>query len=73
MDEDAHANAVHGDTFAYQSSNNVIWSSGKKIVLIGVDDIAVVEGGDAILVCNKNMSQDVSRVLKLMTSEGKGK
>ena len=73
LDEDDHANAVHGDAFVYQSSNNVIWSSGKKIVLIGVDDLAVVEGGDAILVCKKTMSQDFSRVLKLMASEGKGK
>lgn len=69
LGKDVCLNAIHGDAFTYQSSNNVIWSSGKKIVLIGVDDMAVVEGGDAILVCKKNMSQDLSRVLKLMSQK----
>jgi mannose-1-phosphate guanylyltransferase len=66
LNKDVNDNAVHGDAFAYQSANNVIWSSGKKIVLIGIDDMAVVEGDDAILVSKKSMSQDLSRVLKLM-------
>ncbi len=69
LNEDVNSNAVHGDAFMHQSSNNVIWSSGKKIVLIGASDMAVVEGEDAILVCRKDMSQDVSRVLKLMASK----
>jgi mannose-1-phosphate guanylyltransferase len=69
LSQDADSNAIHGDAFMYQSSNNVAWSSGKKIVLIGASDMAVVEGDDAILVCRKAMSQDVSRVLKLMSSK----
>jgi mannose-1-phosphate guanylyltransferase len=69
LNEDVNSNAIHGDAFMYQSSNNVVWSSGKKIVLIGASDMAVVEGEDAILVCRKDMSQDVSRVLKLMASK----
>ena len=73
LSKDACLNAIHGDAFIYQSSNNVAWSSGKKIVLIGADNMAVVEGDDAILVCRKDMSQDVSRVLKLMASKNKGK
>jgi len=71
IDDDAYSNAIHGNAFVYQSSNNVVWSSGKKIVLIGVEDMAVVEGEDAILVCRKDRSQDVSRVLKLMDSNEK--
>jgi mannose-1-phosphate guanylyltransferase len=71
LDDDAYSNAIHGNAFIYQSSNNVVWSSGKKIVLIGVEDMAVVEGEEAILVCRKDRSQDVSRVLKLMDSNKK--
>jgi mannose-1-phosphate guanylyltransferase/mannose-6-phosphate isomerase len=66
LPEDANGNAVHGDSFMHRSSNNVVWSSGKKIVLIGIDDIAVVEGDDALLVCRKDMSQEVSKVLKMI-------
>jgi mannose-1-phosphate guanylyltransferase len=66
LEKDVCLNAIHGDAFTYQSSNNVIWSSGKKIVLIGIDDLAVIEGDDAILVSKKSMSQDLSMVLKLM-------
>lgn len=67
LEKDVCLNAIHGDAFTYQSSDNVIWSTGKKIVLIGIDDIAVVEGEDAILVSKKSMSQDLSKVLQLMS------
>jgi mannose-1-phosphate guanylyltransferase len=67
LEKDVCLNAIHGDAFTYLSSNNVIWSSGKKIVLIGIDDMAVVEGEDAILVSKKDMSQDLSKVLRLMS------
>lgn len=69
LSEDAFLNAAHGDAFVYQSSGNVIWSSGKKIVLMGAEDMAVIEGDDAILVCKKTMSQEVGRVLKLMANK----
>lgn len=61
---DLHENAVQGPAYLHESGRNVVWSTSKKIVLIGLDNLVVVEGEDAILVCPRAKAQDVSKVLK---------
>ena len=63
---DSFGNVIHGEVVSEESSGNVVWSSGKKIVIIGAEDLVVVEGEDAILVCPRKKSQLVSRVAKLL-------
>jgi len=61
-----HGNSGKGKVVCEDSSNNVVWASKKNVVLLGVDDLVVVEGRDAILVCARNRAQDVSRIAKKM-------
>lgn len=61
---DADGNAAQGVTHFHTSRRNVVWSSGKRIVLIGIEDLVVVEGEDAILVCPREQAQEVSKVCK---------
>lgn len=61
---DQNGNAVRGPSYLHESSHNVVWGCGKQIVLIGIDNMVVVEGEDAVLVCPRKRSQDVSKVLK---------
>ncbi|MCD6570630.1 MAG: mannose-1-phosphate guanylyltransferase [Deltaproteobacteria bacterium] len=63
---DGKGNAVQGHAVLEDSWNNVIWATGKRIVLIGVNNMVVVEGQDAILVCPRGRSQDVSKLLRKM-------
>jgi mannose-1-phosphate guanylyltransferase len=48
---DDRGNSVRGPAELINSDNNVIWAGDKRIVLIGVNDLVVVAGDDAILVC----------------------
>jgi mannose-1-phosphate guanylyltransferase len=59
----------------YQITENVVDMNGKNnfvklddpnkvVVLIGVDDLAVVDTGDGLLICNKNQSSQVGEALK---------
>lgn len=43
--------------------------SGKIIALVGVEDLAVIETDDAILVCNLNESQGVKKVLNQLNGQ----
>jgi len=61
---DGKGNAVQGYAVLEESWNNVVWATGKKIVLIGVNNMVVAEGQDSILVCPRGRSQDVSKLLR---------
>lgn len=55
-------------TFAASENNLVVSSSEKMISLVGVDNLAVVETDDAILVCNLNSAQGVKQIVEQLKS-----
>ena len=61
---DDSGNTVRGSAELINADNNVVWSMDKRIVIIGVNDLVVVEGPDSILVCPRALSQQVSTVAK---------
>jgi mannose-1-phosphate guanylyltransferase len=64
---DEKGNTLRGSAELIEANNNVIWSTEKRIVLIGVDDLVVVEGPDSILVCSRAQSQQVGVVAKKLS------
>ncbi len=64
-DKDENGNVIQTDTAALaDAKNNLIHSdSGKMIALVGVDNLAVVETDNAILVCNLDEAQRVKKVV----------
>jgi mannose-1-phosphate guanylyltransferase len=61
---DQHGNTAQGKAYFHECRNNVVWTEGKPIVCIGIENMVVVEGEEAILVCPRERSQDVGAVLK---------
>ena len=51
-------------TFAAAENNLVVSKSDKMISLVGVDNLAVVETDDAILVCDLNSAQGVKQIVE---------
>ena len=64
--KDSEGNVVQSDNSLLIGSTNSLISSksGKFIALVGMEDTAVIETDDAILVCNLNASQDVKKVVE---------
>lgn len=62
-EKDENGNYVMGNVIDLESKNSMIYSTSKLITTIGLEDIVVVETEDAVLVCNKNRSQDVKKVV----------
>lgn len=54
---------------AMDARNNYVYSPGKYVALIGVDNMVVVETDDAILVTTRERSQDVRRVVSELTGK----
>lgn len=67
LPKDGAGNVTEGDVFLEASANNIVLAADKKIVLVGVEDLVVVEGENAILVCPRRQSQLVSKVSRKIT------
>jgi mannose-1-phosphate guanylyltransferase len=67
---DTHGNVAEGKNhLAIDARNNYVYSPGKYIALIGVEDMVVVETEDAILVTTRERSQDVRRVVSELSGK----
>jgi mannose-1-phosphate guanylyltransferase len=54
------------------ASGNVVWTAGEKqVVLLGVDDLVVVDTRDALLVASKHRAQEVRRAVEALDDLGR--
>jgi mannose-1-phosphate guanylyltransferase len=58
------ANVSAGRHFAHEAEGNYFWSPNKLVAAIGVRDLVLVETDDALLVCSRERSQDVGKIVK---------
>ncbi len=70
-EEDESGNIRIGDTFALDTKDSTIYSSGKFVAAIGVNNLVIVETSDAVLVCRKDRAQDVKAVVDELKCKGK--
>lgn len=61
-EKDLNNNHILGNVIDIDSKNSLIYSTSKLVTTIGLDNIAVIETDDAILVCDKNKTQDVKYI-----------
>ena len=57
-------NISNGQYLALHASGNYLWSPGKFVAAVGVHDLVVVETPDALLICRRENSQDVGKIVK---------
>jgi mannose-1-phosphate guanylyltransferase/mannose-6-phosphate isomerase len=63
MPKDELGNVHVGDVLSTHSSNTLVHASSRLVGLVGVRDLIVVETADAVLVADKNSSQDVKHIV----------
>jgi len=68
---DANGNIGLGDTLAIDTTGTVLYSSGKLVAAVGVEDLVIVETPDAIMVCHKDKAQDVKKIVDALTAGGR--
>ncbi|HEX5498147.1 MAG TPA: mannose-1-phosphate guanyltransferase, partial [Thermomicrobiales bacterium] len=62
---DGEGNAVRADLIQSETRNSVVWSeTGRLIALVGLENIAVVDTDDALLVVNRAEAQAVRRIVE---------
>jgi mannose-1-phosphate guanylyltransferase len=63
------ANVSAGASFALDAEGNFLWSPKKFIAAIGVHDLVLVETEDALLLCSRERSQDVGKIVKWLEEQ----
>ncbi len=59
-----------GETLTIESSGNIIYSE-RLIALIGVNDLAIIDTGDALLIGHKSQMQKVKHVVDQLREQGR--
>ena len=57
-------NFAAGPSLTLDATGNFFWSPKKFVAALGVRDLVLVETDDAILLCPRSRSQDVSKIVK---------
>lgn len=63
---------LHPHHIDFDSRNSLVHSNGQErmIVTVGVQDLVVVDTGDVLLICSKERSQDLRKVIELLKERG---
>ena len=62
--KDEYGNSFDANVISVDSKNNLIFSDNRKIALVGIDDLIVVDTDDALLISRKGCSQNVKKVVE---------
>jgi mannose-1-phosphate guanylyltransferase len=52
------------------ASGNFVHAPGKFVAAVGVNNIVVVDTGDALLITTRDQAQDVGKVVKYLDEKG---
>ncbi len=70
-DKDESGNVLIGDVMSEGAKNSFVRSESRLVAVVGVDNLVVVETADAVLIMNKDQSQDVKKIVKRIHAEGR--
>lgn len=65
-DKDDVGNALQGNVIMHDASRCLVHSQDRLVVLVGVHDAVVVETDDALLICNRESTQQVKNVVEYL-------
>lgn len=73
---DQRGNLIHGEALVIESGNCIVSSNGSEskrrlIALLGVEDLVVIDAGDALLICTRERAQDVKRIVDVLRQQGR--
>jgi len=60
-----------GEIYNVDSKQNLVQFSDRLIALVGVENLVVIDTPDALLVCQKDKSQDVKKIVEMLKEKGK--
>ncbi len=69
--KDGMGNAALGDAMITGSRNSLVHASSRLVSVVGVDNLVIVETADAVLIADRERSQDVKAIVSQLESKGR--
>lgn len=67
LEKHEHENAANCPLVSHGASRNIVYSAGgKQVALAGVEDLIVIDTGDALLVCHRNEAENIKKLVPLV-------
>lgn len=70
-DHDGAGNAVQGDAVLHDSRNTLVHATSRLVGAVGLDNVVIVETPDAVLVADRNKSQEVKKIVGSLEKQGR--
>jgi mannose-1-phosphate guanylyltransferase/mannose-6-phosphate isomerase len=67
--KDENQNVTYGDTLLENTKNSLVYADHKLVSVAGLNNIVVIETSDAILVMDRNQSQEVKMIVNKLDLE----
>lgn len=68
---DENKNFISGDVIAVDAERTTVCGGKRLIAAIGTEDLIIVDTNDVLLVCSKNNTQDVKKVIAQLKENGR--
>lgn len=62
-EKDADNNVMHGDVFAQDTTNSLLWSETSLLATAGLDNIVVIQTADATLICDRSRTEEIKTLV----------
>lgn len=69
--KDAANNVVVGESAAWDSAGNIVFSRDRVTALVGVRDLVVVQAEGVTLVCHRDQAQNIKKLLEVIRQSGR--
>jgi mannose-1-phosphate guanylyltransferase len=71
LKKDAQGNIVRGNSTILDCNNSLVFADKRLVAAVGLKDVVIVDTPDALLVCAKDKSQDVKKLVELFSKKNK--
>jgi mannose-1-phosphate guanylyltransferase len=72
LPKDEGDNVLIGRSVCKDTTNTLIYSSGRLVAAMGLEDMVVIDAGDALLICPMERDQEIKKLIELMEEQGMG-
>lgn len=69
--QDENGNVTTGDALLAKTKNSLVHASSRLVSAVGVENLVIVETADAVLIANRNNSQDVKSIVNQLEAQGR--
>jgi mannose-1-phosphate guanylyltransferase/mannose-6-phosphate isomerase len=69
--KDHNQNLIYGDVLTNNTSHSLIYANHRLISVVGLDNIAVIETADVVLVADLNQSQHVKKIVDALAMQNR--